>query len=223
MKKHFGRSLIVFLGLAFGISAGYFVVSGMSSLSTQVKAFVSDIDFFEQKETGKGGPNPSEIFEDKKGKDIYFLDYEKSYRISDKAPVPYLTAKAYLVGDIESGDIILSRNENKVMPIASISKLMTAIVGDEVMGLSTELKVTSEALETYGKQGRLRNGEVYTVSEMLYPLLLESSNDAAEAIAMSFGRDDFLDSMHKKAREIEMYNTHFSFNSDRSFQINSIY
>jgi D-alanyl-D-alanine carboxypeptidase len=55
----------------------------------------------------------------------------------------------------------------------------------------------------------LRTGEVYTISEILKPLLLESSNDAAEAIAESFIRRDFINKMNDKSKELEMYGTYF--------------
>jgi D-alanyl-D-alanine carboxypeptidase len=196
--------------LFVGLIAGFFLVTGIQAIKPFVVEFVSNTDLFEEREINQGGPDSGDIFEDKKGEDVYFLNYEKSYQISDNAPVPRLTAQSYLVGDIESGQIIISRNENQALPIASITKLMTALVADDSVGLSTDIRISERALDTYGKQGNLNVNEVYKVSEILYPLLLESSNDASEAIAESYGRDNFLRSMRDKARKIEMYSTNFS-------------
>jgi D-alanyl-D-alanine carboxypeptidase (penicillin-binding protein 5/6) len=209
MKKTFRKTFIIVFGLAFGLFAGYAVISGVQNISVYTKDFVGEIKFFASENLSQGRPAPEEIFEDREGKDVYFIDYKKGYKISEKAPVPNLAANSYLVGDIETGEIIFSKNENKVLPIASITKLMTAVVADESIGLSKEVRVTESAISTYGEQGKLLEGETYTIDEILYPLLLESSNDAAEVIAESAIRNTFINSMNQKSREVEMYNTHF--------------
>lgn len=209
MKKKFKNILIVSLGIAAGASFGYLAIIGVKNISVYTKEFVSNINFEKETYVAQGGPSANEILEDKQGKDVYFLDYEKSYKISEKAPVPYLSSDSYLVGDIESGEIIFSKNEDKVLPIASVSKLMTAIVADEELGLSNEVRVSNSAVSTYGKQGNLNSNEIYKVDEILYPLLLESSNDAAEVLAESGIRDSFIDAMNKKSRDLEMFSTHF--------------
>lgn len=207
------------MGISLGVLAGYFVVVGVKKISVYAFDFAKNINFIEKKEVAQGGPEAEKnIFKDREGKDVYFLDYEKKYRISENAPVPYLTANSYLVGDIESGEVILSKNENKILQIASITKLMTAVVADEKIGLNKELRVSENAISTYGKQGNLRTGEEYSVSDILYPLLLESSNDAAEAIAEAGLRSAFLGYMNDKSIEIEMYNTHFGDPSGLSSQ-----
>lgn len=208
MKRKIKNISVICFGISAGIYFGYLFINGVDEVSGYAKALTANVKIFD-KEVSQGGPAPAELFEDKKGKDVYFIDYEKSYKISNKAPVPYLTAQSYLVGDIESGEIIFSKNEDKVLPIASVSKLMTAIVSDEFLGLSNEVKVSDTAVSTYGKQGNLSDGEVYTVEQILYPLLLESSNDAAEVLAESGIRNVFIDKMNKKSRDLEMYSTHF--------------
>jgi D-alanyl-D-alanine carboxypeptidase (penicillin-binding protein 5/6) len=203
------KIIVLILGVSVGLMSGYFLVKGVKVASVHTFNFVKNIDF-KNEELSYGGPElTQEILQEKTNEGIYFLDYEKTYRISEDAPVPLLTADSYLVGDLESGDIIFSKNENKSLPIASITKLMTAVVADDSVGLSTELKVSNQAISTYGKQGGLRTGEVYTISEILKPLLLESSNDAAEAIAESFIRRDFINKMNDKSKELEMYGTYF--------------
>ena len=204
MKKIVGRSSVLIFGIIFGLSAGYFLVEGVKGISANTVALVQGVELFEEKEE-------VEIKEREDKVDIFdFFEKTKVYKISNKAPVPYLTADSYLVGDIETGEIILSGNQNKPMPMASISKLMTAVVAEEKIGKDTEIRVSREAVSTYGKQGGLSTGDEYKIEDILYPLLLESSNDAAEAIAEAFIRNSFMAELNNKAKELEMYNTHFS-------------
>jgi D-alanyl-D-alanine carboxypeptidase len=112
-----------------------------------------------------------------------------------------------LVADLDSGKVLLSQNINQKLPIASVTKLMTAIVADETLGLDTKTTITPDALNTYGTQGDLKKGETYTVLDLFYPLLLESSNDAAEALAYTKNRQTFIADMNGKAKSIGLLNT----------------
>jgi D-alanyl-D-alanine carboxypeptidase (penicillin-binding protein 5/6) len=209
MKKKIRKIVILTSGLAMGVAFGYVSMVGINKVYILASSKISKINLsFLSKENDKGGPSGESYFSNKT--ENYISDYKPSYKISDQAPVPKLTADSYLVGDIETGEIILSKNENKAMPMASISKLLTAVVADEKFGLSKDVYVSEFAIDTYGKQGKLVKGEKYKVSEILYPLLLESSNDAAEAVAESADRDSFIMNLNDKARDMEMYNTHFS-------------
>ncbi len=209
MRNNFKISIIAIVGICVGVTAGYFVIKGVRVASTQTMSLVEGIHFPGDDVLSYGGPAVEDIFKNQEGDDVYFMDYKKTYKISQKAPVPYITAKSFIVGDLETGDIIFSKNKDETMPIASISKLMTAVLADEYVGLSKEIKMTDFAVSTYGRQGNLSVGEVYEVSDILYPLLLESSNDAAEAIAESLIRDNFIQKMNDKSFELEMFNTHF--------------
>ena len=122
---------------------------------------------------------------------------------------PRLTADAYVVADIESGTVISKRNEEKVYSIASISKLLTALTSLEVVNQFKDTVISQDAVDTYGYQGNLELGEVIEVRELLYPLLLTSSNDAAEAIAEAHGREAFMASMNGKAASIGLFDTSF--------------
>jgi serine-type D-Ala-D-Ala carboxypeptidase (penicillin-binding protein 5/6) len=211
MKSKFRFFGIMFLGVAFGIFIGYLAVLGIGKTYSLAATSVKKIDInFLKKEEGLGGPNFTQTIFAKSKEEESLSDYKKEYKINSKAPVPKVEAKSYLVGDIETGEIILAKNENQALPIASISKLMTSVVVDEFYGLSETVRVSSSAIDTYGKQGRLSENETYKVSEILYPLILESSNDAAEAIAESFGRNTFIQNMNEKAKEIGMNNTNYS-------------
>ena len=85
-----------------------------------------------------------------------------------------VSARAYLVGDLETGEIILSKNEKEELPIASVSKLMTALVATETLPKDTTALVSKGALATEGGNGDLRLGEKIKSGDLLYPLLLQS-------------------------------------------------
>ncbi|HRZ30140.1 MAG TPA: serine hydrolase [Candidatus Paceibacterota bacterium] len=121
-----------------------------------------------------------------------------------------LSAGAYLVTDLSSKEVVVRKNENRVLPIASVTKLVTAIVAQEFLDPDQEIVVTEEAWSTYGNTGQLKVGEKIPLKIALYPLLLTSSNDMAEAIALTVGRGKFLARMNEFAKGIGMTNTHFA-------------
>lgn len=91
-----------------------------------------------------------------------------------------LTAKAYSVIDIETGEILLAYNASEELPIASVTKLFTAAAL-----LSTpekEIVISATDVATEGRAGKLEAGQLYETHELLFPLLLESSNDAAATL-----------------------------------------
>lgn len=122
---------------------------------------------------------------------------------------PKVSAKAFLVGDLDTGEVIVSKDQDKKLPIASVSKLMTAVVATEIAKIEDTTTITKKAIDTYGTNGALRLGEKIKISDLLYPLLLESSNDAAEAVALHFDRDDFIYKMNQKADGLKMSKTSF--------------
>ncbi len=117
---------------------------------------------------------------------------------------PNISAAAYLVGDLNTGEVILAKNQDEKFPLASVSKLMTALVTKEISKEDALAEVSKGALETPGKNGGLRIGEKIKILDLLYPLLLESSNDAAEIIAGHFERDTFLKKMNQEAENLKM-------------------
>lgn len=123
---------------------------------------------------------------------------------------PSVSAKAFLVGDLNTGEVILAKNQDGQFPIASTSKLMTALVATELaLAPDDPVLITKEALTAYGTNGELKLGEKIKVSDIFYPLLLESSNDAAEALAIHFGRENFIAKMNTVADQLLMTKTFY--------------
>lgn len=120
-------------------------------------------------------------------------------------------AEAYIIGDLETGAIVSSKNEERIFPIASVSKLMTAIIAEESLDMESKIKISRNAMnEGYGNYGRLKVGEEYTGKSLLYPLLLSSSNEAAIAFAENLGKEKFVALMNDRAEKLEMRNTFFA-------------
>ncbi|MDQ5954573.1 MAG: cap protein [Patescibacteria group bacterium] len=131
------------------------------------------------------------------------------YFRKDKDQKIKISAEAYVVGDLSTGEIILAKNQDTHFPIASVSKLMTALVADKNRVDEDIAKVSRTALNTYGENGGFYLGEKIKVTDLFYPLLMESSNDAAEVIAEFFGRENFLQKMNRQAVELKMTETSF--------------
>lgn len=125
-------------------------------------------------------------------------------------PWRLMTAKAYLIGDIETGNILLNKNSDRRMPVASMSKLITSIVATDYLSSSTVIEITPAEASTEPDGSGIGAGEKFTMSQLLYPLLLDSSNIAAEALASSSDRMKFLELMSSYAWEIGMPDAYFA-------------
>lgn len=130
-----------------------------------------------------------------------------------RVPEPELSAKIALIYDTGHREILYQKNGlNEQHPIASITKLMTALVAIENTKPEAIFKVSKKAVETPGEMGDLAVGEELTVKNLLFALLVASSNDAAQVIAENLeatNGQNFIDLMNKKARELNLQNTHF--------------
>ncbi len=135
------------------------------------------------------------------------------YVNKDTSGQPKVSAKAFLVGDLNTGEVILSKNQDTKYPMASVSKLMTALVTTEIMSPTDTAQVTKTALtiegKNEGKNGELKSGQKLTISNLIYPLLLESSNSAAEVLAEYFGKQNFIAKMNEEAENLKMDSTSF--------------
>ncbi|MES2416440.1 MAG: CapA family protein [Patescibacteria group bacterium] len=143
----------------------------------------------------------STSIENQKVEDFYFL--------KNKEKTPKVLAQAYYVGDVENGKMILEKNSDKKLPIASVSKLMTATVSQENLNQDDVTTISQKVLNTYGQNGDFKLNEKIVLNDLLYPLLLESSNDAAEAIASYAGRSSFIGLMNEKAKSLGLVSTSF--------------
>ncbi|MEK7542255.1 MAG: L,D-transpeptidase family protein [Patescibacteria group bacterium] len=147
------------------------------------------------------------------GTPVFVVDKENDGYVYDAIKAsspPYVSATNYLIADVDSGFVFAEKNSQEVHPIASIAKLMTALVVAENVDLRKSIVVTPAMLQAYGETEGLEEGERYRIVELFYPLLIASSNDAAEAVAGFLGRDRTIQMMNEKAKEILLANTVFT-------------
>ena len=124
-------------------------------------------------------------------------------------PSSEISAISYLLYDMDNRKIIASKNANKVLPIASITKLATAVIAERLIDKDKKIEITEDVLKTQGDTGGLFLWEKFTRDELLYPLLMTSSNDSAEALAREYGRKAFIKKMNDWAKSIGAKNTFF--------------
>ena len=122
------------------------------------------------------------------------------------------SASSVVLMDMDSLNVIYGGNMHDVRSVASISKIMTAIVAIENADVNSTVTIGEEITKAYGSGIYIKQGEEITLESLLYGLMLRSGNDAALAIANYVGGDidNFVEMMNEKAVEIGMKNTTFN-------------
>ncbi|MBU1132511.1 serine hydrolase [Patescibacteria group bacterium] len=133
-------------------------------------------------------------------------------RINEENVGVIVTAKRFAAIDLNSGRLLLQKDINVSQPIASITKLMTALVildQNPAWNKTVEMK---EADETYGAAPHIYRGEELKFSDVWKTALISSDNNAIKAMIRSMGFDEpeFVELMNAKAEELGMYNTKFA-------------
>ena len=125
--------------------------------------------------------------------------------------VEALSAKKAIVLDAQTGRVLYAQGENDQSLIASTTKIMTALIVCEQCNVLDRMKIPAEAVGIEGSSMYLKEGEVLTLQELLYGLMLRSGNDAAVALAIYCGGtvEGFAQLMNDKAHRLGMENTHF--------------
>jgi len=133
-------------------------------------------------------------------------------RAKDNGSSPSVSAESAVVIECSSGGVVFSKNENERLPMASTTKIMTALTVIECCELTEKITVPKEACGIEGSSVYLREGEVFTVEEMLYALMLASANDAATALALhtSGSVAAFAEKMNEIACTLGLVDTHFT-------------
>jgi len=139
---------------------------------------------------------------------------------SQQFPTVVLEAKAAYVYDSRTKTVLFAKNEDTPLPLASLTKIMSALVAEDLSPLYGIVTVSEEALKAEGDSGLFRD-EKWTLKDILDFSLLSSSNDGMRAVALSLGAlskagasseeiiDDFVGEMNRKARELGLKNTYF--------------
>ena len=128
-----------------------------------------------------------------------------------QVPLAPVQATAGIVVDDISGNVLMAKNADKPLPMASITKLMTAYITLERGRLMDKIVVSAKAAATPPTNLPLGEGETLSVNELLTALLLPSANDAAQALADGLGgEEDFVRAMNTQASKLGLRHTHFS-------------
>lgn len=121
------------------------------------------------------------------------------------------SSECFILMDSNSGRILAGKNINKQRLIASITKIMTAVIAIESNRLGDMVKVDKTVLKSYGSNIYIEIDEIMSLSDMVYGLMMKSGNDAAMMIAsyLSGSEEEFSKLMNAKAKELGMTNTIF--------------
>ena len=128
----------------------------------------------------------------------------RNWGISD----PSVDGKAAIIYDLKSNQILFDKNLDRRLPIASVTKVLSAVVVLENMDLDREIIVPKSALNTDGEGAELFESERLTVDQLLHLMLIESNNDAASTLAIRAGFD-FVEEMNRVANRIGMNSSQF--------------
>lgn len=124
-----------------------------------------------------------------------------------------LSSSVALVVDQDTSEVLFSKNDSAVLPIASLTKLMTGLViADAQLPMDEMITITSADVDTYkGSRSRLAVGSRLSRGELMHLSLMSSENRAAHALGRTFpgGMDVFVRLMNEKARELGMYDTRY--------------
>ncbi|MGI6201391.1 MAG: D-alanyl-D-alanine carboxypeptidase family protein [Christensenellales bacterium] len=132
--------------------------------------------------------------------------------LSALAGAPAVGAQGAAVADAQTGRILISHNGRTQLPMASTTKVMTALVALERCDLADEVAIPDACVGVEGSSIYLQKGDTYRLETLLYGLMLRSGNDAAESIACHVGGsvEGFVALMNAKAQELGCMDTHFA-------------
>lgn len=122
---------------------------------------------------------------------------------------PSVSAESYLVADLDTGDVYLEHNAQTRTPIASVTKLITALVANEAISFDKKISVPEGRLLRKDNLSDTRQKK-FPIGDLLYPLLMESSNGVALALADYYGQGRFVQWMNETARALDMQSTQFA-------------
>lgn len=168
---------------------------------------------FSPKDTAFTSPLP-DFLNVSENRQVRFLDLwrpiiEQTFGSTDS--LPHITARSVLMYDLSTDRAIFERNAKERRPMASITKIMTAIIALENPVRQNRYEVQKDALVGENSMG-LEEGEILSRSDLLYGLLLPSGNDAAEVLAANYpgGRSAFIRAMNEKAKSLGLTDTNFT-------------
>lgn len=180
---------------------------GINILAKNLEDFLFWQEISKQSEIFTAKAN-QQILKDK----IERLRFERLQAELENLKIDAKAAISVLINSREEGKVLFEKNTNQKLPIASLTKLMTALVVLENYDLSKEITVSKEAINQEEDFGKLEAGKDFQVKYLLYPLLMESSNDAAFSLANDYDgmtEEKFVELMNSEAKKMNLENTFF--------------
>ncbi len=201
MRNVLKKSYLIILASIVIISATLVVSSAHSSETLVISGFVSEKEL----------PDRQNYFATLKKS----YDPEISWQTTDTINTsnqPIVNGKSGIVVELDSGKVVFEKNAHEKRKIASITKVMTAIIALEHADLDQKVVISKNAASIGENSMGLLEGEEYTLEELLYGLILNSGNDAAYAISEAVAGDTetFVYWMNLKAKELGLENTYFA-------------
>ena len=120
-----------------------------------------------------------------------------------------IRAKSAAILDLKTNKILFQKNAKESLPVASITKLMSAVALIENFDLDQTVTVSYKAAYPIGSKMHLYPGEQIKASELVRGMLIASANDAAKALEEHFGREEIVEKMNQKAQFLGLKDTHF--------------
>ncbi len=145
-----------------------------------------------------------------------------THQLSNSAPLiipspPHLNAKAYVLMDANSGAILAQHNMNKLLPPASLTKLMTLYVTSQALAqgqihLDDKVRISKNAWSRHGSRMFLKEGSYVSIQKLIEGIIVASGNDACVAIAQYIGgsENSFAQLMNRTAQQLGMKNSYFT-------------
>lgn len=131
--------------------------------------------------------------------------------ITASAEICDISAKGAVVIELKTGKVLYEKNSGEKLPMASTTKIMSALLTAESGGLDERFTVDSDAIKVEGSSMGLQEGDIVSKRILMYGMLLPSGNDAANAaaVAVSGSVQKFVQLMNDKAKQLGLGNTHF--------------
>jgi serine-type D-Ala-D-Ala carboxypeptidase (penicillin-binding protein 5/6) len=133
-------------------------------------------------------------------------------RGASKRGLPGVQATAGIVVDVESGQVLWARKPHAKRPVASLTKLMTALLAERGGGLQRKITITDQMTGELGYTIGLRTGEQHSLRDLLAAMMIASANDAADALAVyrSGSVNRFVRLMNREAKSLGLADTRYS-------------
>lgn len=139
------------------------------------------------------------------------LVFSNILNVNIRAAEIYVNARTAIAMDAKTKVVLFEQNAQMLVPMASTTKIMTALVALSYGDLERKIEISSKAANIHGSTVGYKKGELVPLKELIYGLMLRSGNDAAIAIAegIAGSEEEFTKLMNEYANQIGVYSTHF--------------